>query len=507
MEKLDRAKIKSSTKNKIVDSNPTTNKKMEINFLEKYKDKEKKHFPTIWKSALVFGILAPLFFFPPTFLQNLNPFSKIGSVFENFEFQNITEWVNQIGKLIRSDDKILAGEKENRINFLLLGMGGAGHEGAYLTDTIIIASFAPKENQVAMVSIPRDLAVSLPDYGWRKINTINAFAEMNERGSGGEVTAESVGKVFDIPIHYYIRADFLGFEKLIDKLGGISVYVDRGFTDDQYPTDDFKYQVVSFEEGPQVMDGETALKFARSRHGTSGEASDFARSRRQQKIIVALKEKVFSLSTLLNPLKIQSLYETMSNSISTNLELWEMVRLSQMARDIDTGNIIHQVVSADPGGLLVAANVNGAYILEPRAGNFSELQFLVKNIFNLKSQTASEEKPKITRIEIQNGTKKTGLAAKTSEDLTKLGYKITKIGNAKEQNYEKTIIYDLTQGKKNEELNFLKEKFGADVSFSIPSWMTSPITPTEVTILPTPAAASENNNTADFLIILGENAY
>jgi len=145
--------------------------------------------------------------------------------------------------------------------------------------------------------------------------------------------------------------------------------------------------------------------------------------------------------------------------------------------------------------------------LEPRAGNFSELQFLVKNIFNLKSQIVSEEKPEITRIEIQNGTKKTGLAAKTSEDLTKLGYKITKIGNAEKQNYEKTIIYDLTQGKKNEKLNFLREKFGADISLSIPSWMTSPITPTEVTILPTPAAASGNNDTADFLIILGENAY
>lgn len=478
---------------------------MKINFLEKYK--EKKHFPAIWKSAIVLSIIAPLFFFQPFFLKNLNPFSKIGSVFENFEFQNITEWVSQIGKLIRSDDKILKGEKDDRINFLLLGMGGAGHDGAYLTDTMIIASVEPKEKKVAMVSIPRDLAVPLPDYGWRKINNINAFAEAKERGSGGGATADAVGKIFDIPIHYYIRADFDGFQKLIDKLGGVSVYVERGFTDYQYPTDDYKYQVLNFKEGWQVMDGDEALKFARSRHGTNGEASDFARSSRQQKILVALKEKIFSLGTLLNPLKIQSVYQTMTESIDTNLELWEVVRLSHLAKDIDTTNIVHQVFSDDPGGLLVAANVDGAYVLEPRAGNFSELQFLVKNIFNLNSQVVSEEKPKPTRVEIQNGTKKTGLAAKTSETLTNLGYEIVKIGNAQKQDYERTVIYDLTQGKKTDELNFLKEKFDADVSFSIPSWMTSPVTPTEVTLFTPPAVALEEKQSTDFLIILGKNTY
>jgi len=164
-------------------------------------------------------------------------------------------------------------------------------------------------------------------------------------------------------------------------------------------------------------------------------------------------------------------------------------------------------LSDDPGGLLVAANVDGAYVLEPRASNFSELQFLVKNIFNLKSPIVSEEKPKPTRVEIQNGTKKTGLAAKTSETLTDLGYEIVKIGNAQKQDYERTVIYDLTQGKKNDELNFLKEKFDADVSFSIPSWMTSPITPTEVTLSAPPAAVLEKEQTTDFLIILGKNTY
>lgn len=482
--------------------------KMKIDLLENdLLKKPKKKLPLVWKSAIVFAIITPLFFIQTAFFKgNLNPFLRIGGALENFEFQNITEWVSQIGKLIRSNDKILAGEEDGRVNFLLLGMGGAGHDGAYLTDTMILASFQPKEKKIAMVSIPRDLVIPLPGYGWRKINNVNAFAEAEKRDSGGETTMAAVSEVLDIPIHYYIRADFLGFETLIDKLGGVSVYVDKSFTDYQYPTDDAKYQTLSFEEGWQKMDGKTALEFVRSRHGTNGEASDFARSRRQQKVLVSLKDKILSFGTLLNPNKIQDVYDTMKNSVNTNMEMWELLRLGRLARDVDTGKIIHQVISADPGGLLVAANVDGAYVLEPRAGNFSELQFLVKNIFSSESQIVFEQKPEPTKVEIQNGTKKAGLAAKTSETLTKLGYKVTKIGNAAEQNYEKTTIYDLTGGAKNDDLNFLKEKLNADISMTIPSWLASSITPSEVTLFGPPATPLQKNS-IDFLIILGKNAY
>lgn len=481
---------------------------MKINFLETIReektDRQKK--PRFLKSVLILVVAIPLFFTQTTLLPaNWNPFIKIGSVLESFEFENITEWVSQIGRLIRSNDKLLAGETENRINFLLLGMGGAGHEGAYLTDTIILVSFKPKEKKIAMISIPRDLIVPVPGYGWRKINNVNAFAEAKERGSGGEAVQTIVSQVFDIPIHYYVRIDFEGFKKLIDRLGGLSIYVDRSFTDYQYPTNDFKYQVVSFRKGWQVMDGETVLKFVRSRHGTNGEASDFARSQRQQKVLVALKEKILSYGTLLNPLKLQSVYETVKDSVNTNLEMWEIVRLRKLADDIDTENIIHQVINADPGGLLVAANVDGAYILKPRSGNFDELQFLAKNIFNLESQIIFEEKPKPVRVEIQNGTKKNGLAARTAEIVKKMGFEVTKIGNAKEQNYERTIIYDLTQGQKNDKLNLLREKFDADISLSVPSWMTSSVTPTEITLF-TPPALTEQKSQIDFLIILGKNA-
>jgi LCP family protein required for cell wall assembly len=450
------------------------------------------------------AIIAPLFLIQTTFLKgNFNPFLKIGAAIQTLEFNNITEWVSQIGKLIRSEDKILKGEKDGRINFLLLGMGGPGHDGAYLTDTMILASFQPKEKKVAMVSIPRDLAVPIPGYGWRKINSINAYAEAENRSSGGTAAITTVGEILDIPIHYYVRADFQGFETLIDKLGGVSVYVERSFVDYQYPTDDEKYQTLSFEEGWQTMDGDTALKFVRSRHGTNGEASDFARSRRQQKIILALKEKMLSFSTLLNPIKIQSIFEAVKNSIDTNMEMWEIVRMSHLARDVDTEKIIHQVLSADQEGLLVAANINGAYVLEPRAGNFSEIQFLVKNIFNVSSEINFEDKPEPTRLEIQNGTKITGLASRTAQMLTKFDYEVPKVGNATEQNYERTIIYDLTDGAKNDDLKFLKEKLNAEVSLSTPPWLTNSTAPGEIALFDSPATVASST---DFLIILGKNA-
>jgi len=480
---------------------------MKINLLEKNPiQNPKKGLSIFWKSAIACGIIAPLFLVQTTFFKgNFNPFLKIGAALQTFEFSNITEWVSQIGKLIRSEDKILKGEKDNRVNFLLLGMGGAGHDGAYLTDTMIIASFDPKENKVAMVSIPRDLAVPVPGYGQRKINSINAYAEAKEDGSGGEETSQVVGQVLDIPIHYYVRADFQGFETLIDKLGGISIYVEKSFVDNQYPTNDEKYQTLTFEEGWQTMDGDTALKFVRSRHGTNGEASDFARSRRQQKVLVSLKEKILSFSTLLNPVKIQSVYDAVKNSIDTNMEMWEIVRMSHLARDVDTEKIIHQVLSADEGGLLVAANIDGAYVLEPRTGNFSEIQFLVKNIFNTASEINFEDKPEPTRVEIQNGTKITGLASRTAEMLNKFDYKVTRVSNADEQNYENTIIYDLTEGAKNDELTFLKTKLNADVSLSLPSWLTNSTTSAEVNLFNQPPVIAKNNST-DFLIILGKNA-
>ncbi|MCX6740621.1 MAG: LCP family protein [Candidatus Parcubacteria bacterium] len=401
------------------------------------------------------------------------------SVIDNLEKINIFQ---NIGFSL-DNEKLLKGEADDRINILLLGMGGAGHPGPYLTDTIILTSLKPSENKISMISIPRDLSVPIPGYGWRKINNANSFGETDQNGNGAQFASEVVNKTFNQPIHYYVRVDFSGFEKLIDELGGIKINVENAFSDPQFPTDDFGYQTVSFRQGWQKMDGKTALNYARSRHGTNGENSDFARSKRQQKVLQAIKDKALSFSTFISYRKISALLDMYKDHVTTNLEPWEIYKFYKLAKKIDTSNINNVVLEVEPNGPLFATNINGAYLLLPKDMSFKQLQNIVKYVFDPQKQQKAVE---IVKLEIQNGTKIEGLAYRTSVTLKADGYKITKIGNASKQDYSNTLIYDLTQGQKAEQLTELQTKLQAKLTDTKPDWMTS------------------DNIEADFLIILGQ---
>ena len=217
-----------------------------------------------------------------------------------------TSWLNKIPiighikRLVESADKELKGEDRDRINILLLGMGGKGHQGGYLTDTIMLASIQPSTKKVALISIPRDLAVPMENLGWRKINNVNAFAEVEKKGSGGLAISQALSDILGQPIDYFVRVDFEGFVNIIDKLGGVNVYVDNTLEDYRYPIMgmeeaepyESRFEHLYIEKGRQYMDGSLALKYVRSRHGGGGEGSDFARAKRQQKILQAVKSEL-----------------------------------------------------------------------------------------------------------------------------------------------------------------------------------------------------------------------
>lgn len=410
-----------------------------------------------------------------------------------------------IYSLIGKSNKPLLGEENNRINILLLGQGGVKHEGPFLTDTIILASFEPKTKRVAFLSIPRDLVVPIPGYGWRKINSANAFGEVQKPGSGPDLAKEIISKTLDISIPYYIRVDFDAFQKAVDDVGGIKIYVENSFTDPLYPGENFEYKTISFEKGWQIMDGARALEFVRSRHGGNGEGSDFGRSRRQQQVLLALKEKATSLNFLINPKNISNILENVGEHVKTNLGVWEIIRLAKLGKDIDQSKVTNQVLEASAEGPLKEITSGGAYVLTPKAGNFTELQEIARNIFNLgqKEKTKEESKKEEARIEIQNGTSGEGLAYNTSMMLRAMGYEVVKISNAKTQDYEKTVIYDLSQGKKPNTLEILKEKFDTNVSPDIPAWLSSSSGATEVRL---PNDSQKKSEPADFLIILGKNS-
>jgi LCP family protein required for cell wall assembly len=412
--------------------------------------------------------------------------------------------LNKIKHLVPSASKDLKGEENDRINILLLGMSGKGHDGAYLTDTIILISLKPSTKQVALISIPRDL--TSPVSGWRKINNINAYAEVENPGTGGDVTAAAIAELFQIPINYYIRADFQGFKDIIDELGGVEVKVENTFDDYSYPIEgqednpDYyaRFEHLHMEKGLQTMDGSLALKYVRSRHALGPEGSDFARARRQQLLLEGVKAKLLSRQTLLNPVMVGKLVNEFSKNISTNLSVWEMLRLWELTKNVDRTQITNRVLSDAPDGFLVPSiGEDGAYILIPRSGNFSEIKNMVQNIFSdSEAETVNRKTIEIisdnASLVINNGTWITGLAGKTSAELEQSKFKILKTGNATERNYEESVVYDLTYGQKNNSLEVLKRITGATQLFDSPEWLKE--------------YKTASSTQPDFILILGTEA-
>ena len=377
----------------------------------------------------------------------------------------------QIKYIVTTPEKPITGEDQSRVNILLLGMGGAGHSGGYLADTIMIASIDTKTNQVGFLSIPRDLYVPIPGHGSRKINNAYAFGEMTseDEGGGAALMTEVIENITGLKIHYWAAADFVGFRKIIDDMGGVDIEVERSFTDYQYPDYNYGYQVVSFTEGANHFDGETALQYARSRHGNSGEGSDFARSKRQQKIIFAVKEKALSVYTLINPATILSILNDLGDHVRTNLEPWEMVRTYKLAKNIEMDGIINQVLDNRADGVLTTiASPDGAYLLAPVKGvnDFSDIKRIARDIFET-SPILSED----ATIEIQNGTEIPGLASLAQAELESYNLEIVAIGNAAQPDFSQTIIYDFTSGEKPKTLTFLAEVFKAEVITFQPAYL------------------------------------
>ncbi|MFH2063132.1 MAG: LCP family protein [bacterium] len=358
--------------------------------------------------------------------------------------------------LIGSQDRKLVGEADDRINILLIGMGGEGHDGPNLTDTLIVTSIRPSDGRVAMLSIPRDLLVPVQGHGWKKINSVNAYGEAESPGHGGELIRTTVEGLLGIDIPYYVRIDFEGFRSVIDAVGGVDIYVDRAFTDATYPTYSHGVQAISFQEGWQYMNGETALRYARSRHGNNGEGSDFARSKRQQKVLTALKEKMLSFKTFSSPSTVANMLSALQSNVTTNLDVGEILRLARLAQDVNRENITHEVLDNRPESVLVDSMVGGAYALLPKNNDWNELRKVAAQLFVLAEPPSAAElstapdstgqSQQVTGVgvEIRNGNGQSGGARETAAKLKGYGFRVVKIGNADTFDYERTLVYSLT---------------------------------------------------------------
>ncbi len=345
--------------------------------------------------------------------------------------------------------------QDDRINFLLTGIGGAEHDGGTLTDTMMILSIKPKTGEVAMISIPRDLVVPIPGHGFQKVNSVNAFAEANEAGNGPEYTRQFMENLLAIRIPYYVQIDFDGFKKLVDRLNGLTIMVDRSFSDSFYPTDNYLTKEIHFDRGVQTMDGERVLEYVRSRHGNNGEGSDFARSHRQQKVLAAIKKQLLSANALLNPGQISDIFGILSQHIKTNLDAGQIISLAKTAPAVQWGSMYTYVLDDRPTSPLYVSTESDAYTLLPKRGDYSDLRFIAKNLFD-ETKLNNFFETSLAKIEIQNGTTIAGFAMSKANALVAAGFEIVRIANAKTNDFTDTFIYDLS-GKKSDALKTLKQ--------------------------------------------------
>ena len=392
--------------------------------------------------------------------------------------------------------------RDERMTFLLLGVGGEGHAGSNLTDTMLLVTADLTEKKVGIFSVPRDLAFPLGGGRFMKINAVHAYAEQSNPGHGARDTADALEELLDTKIDHVVRVNFNGFEDFVNALDGIDVNVERSFTDVEYPTLDDKWQTVSFEKGMQHMDGKKALIFVRSRHGNNGEGGDFARNKRQQIVMLAIKDKLTSKGTLANPQRVLKLYDAVAKNVQTDLSPWDLVKIAPLGQDFSQEKITLTVLTDGPKGELIPGNVDGAFMLFPRDQDWSEIRDIAADPFKSKEERIASERPQTTvRIEVRNGTNITGFAGLVADKLSNAGYQVGNVGNASFRGYEKTVIYDLTSGAKAQELVRLKRLLEANVSATLPAWTSDGNGTVLATGMTKEAVVATGT---DFLIVVGE---
>jgi LCP family protein required for cell wall assembly len=368
----------------------------------------------------------------------------------------------------------LKGEDEGRVNILLAGNSSddPGHNGANLTDSIMVVSIDTKSHKMFMLSIPRDLWVKVDGSGHQKINEAYVTGEdegFDENGypKGGMGQLEQVvSQDLGIPIHYYALIDYNALKQSVDSVGGIDLTIKsddpRGLYD---PNIDWttKGPLVKLTNGPHHLTGQQALNLARARgdaynsYGFAG--SDFDRTEHQREMLVALKSKAVSAGTVSNPAKLTKLSDAIGNNVKTDFTLPEVHRLYDITKDIGGNNIKSLSLNDDNGKNLLKSysTPSGQSALIPAAGldNWYEIQSFVNR--QTSSNPVVQEAAKVV---VLNGTTTDGLATRYKKQLAGQKIIVTQIGDAAGGDHPTTSIIDISQGRKPATNAALVKMFG-----------------------------------------------
>jgi polyisoprenyl-teichoic acid--peptidoglycan teichoic acid transferase len=352
---------------------------------------------------------------------------------------------------------------QKRINILLLGTDERPDEnGPPRTDTIMLMTMDLEHQMAGLLSLPRDMWVPIPGYDIAtKINTAYAIGEMRRYPGGGpQLVKDTVSSFVGRPVEYYVQINFNGFVRFVDLIGGIDVYVPHTIHDDRYPTPDYGVELFRIEAGHHHLDGETALKYVRTRQADS----DYKRAGRQQQVLQAVLDKVLAADMIpMLVAKSPQLMATMRDSFETDIPLPVIMEIANYARKYAPSEPLRQLVlDANYGEETYSSE--GAWILLPDRSRVREAlnQFFApgtadgakENLVmpedrlpagatqDKLSQDLSPGRQDHTavKLEVLNGTGRAGVAAQIREQLQKQGWQVVSIGDADRSDYRRTLI-------------------------------------------------------------------
>lgn len=350
-------------------------------------------------------------------------------------------------------------DENGRTNILAFGTSGydmegnegnGTHDGAQLTDSIMVISLNQDTGDAAMLSLPRDLKVSRTCTATGKINEIywcNNMDGTNEQ-AGAEALMAEVSDILGVDFQYYAHLNWGSLVSIVDILGGITVTLDEDIND-------YTYTKAVFEAGvPYTIDGGQALGLARARHGTT--SGDFSRGASQQKILIGIKEKILqnnlSLPDLLN------LANTLGDNLRTNFSVDEMKTAAHLLTDLDF-NSIRQVSLIEPEKLMTTGNIGGISYVLPSAGNgnYSAIKAYVAKMFSNDPRQYED-----SSILVLNGTDTPGVASTEQATLEEEGYINIYVDDAPAgeytEHYTLYVLHDDKPGTKK----LLEEKYGQE---------------------------------------------
>ncbi len=368
----------------------------------------------------------------------------------------------------------LAEDDNGRTNILIFGTSGYtmdedAWDGAMLTDSIMVVSLDQDNNDAYMMSLPRDLYVrnNCPALGKTsgKLNEVFYCAYTTDKNevAGAEALMAKSGEILGLDIQYYIHADWTALVQAIDAVGGVDVTIE---SDDPRGIYDSSTGIKYANGEVAHLDGEKALALARARNHNYGDyglsGGNYDREKNQQKILAAFQQKAMSAGTLLNPVAVNNLIDSLGNNLITSFETGHVQTLIDIASNLQADHIKQlPFVGRDDGGpnLIATYAPNGTYLGEaPVAGvyDYSEIQAYVAQ--NLSSDPVVMEG---ATIDVLNGSDQAGLAAKKAEELEDDNYTIGSIDNAPASTTESVTIYQLNSDMTNTAAA-LKDKYGVE---------------------------------------------